>query len=73
MHVEFASEPIYRLPMYVVCWKDVRSAAKQRAARLAASFNTQVAPGKGKPDSLSRGSPDVKAGKSRRSGGYGIG
>ena len=66
----YREEPIYRLPMYTVAWTRPRAEAKALAKSLATRLNTAQAP---KGRAKQRGAPDVKAGKSRRSGGYGIG
>jgi hypothetical protein len=62
------SRPIYQLPPYCVTWELPRSEAKALGKQMAAMFDTvegKMAPSK-KP-------VGVKAGKSRRHGGYGIG
>jgi len=68
----YREEPIHRLPMYAVVWRRPRSEAKQLAKRLAERLAT-VAPKESKGRAKARGAPSVKPGKSRRSGGYGIG
>ncbi len=73
LRIAFLTEPIYRLPMYTLSWREERSAAKERAGRLALRFGAGELGFKGPQDSTSRGPPQVKAGKSRQSGGYGIG
>ena len=66
----YRDDPIYRLPMYAVVWRRPRSEAKTLAKSLAERFGIAEAPkGRGKV----KGAPKVKPGKSRRSGGYGIG
>lgn len=67
----FATEPIYRLPAMAVAWRLPRAEAKALAKRLAAGLGTAAATGDGR--AKARGAPRVKPGKSRRSGGYGIG
>jgi hypothetical protein len=62
------SRPIYQLPPYCVAWELPRSQAKSLGKKMAEMFDTvegKIAPSK-KP-------VGVKAGKSRRHGGYGIG
>ena len=66
----YVTQPIYRLPMYAVSWVRGRSEAKELAKLLAESLGTsEDAKGRRKE----QGSPQVRPGKSRRSGGYGIG
>lgn len=66
--------PIYRLPMYAVSWIRVRAEAKELAKRLAERLDTaEAAKGSAKGRRKERGAPNVKPGKSRKSGGYGIG
>lgn len=80
----YRDEPIYRVPMYAVVWTRQRADAKSLAKTLAGLLGTADARagGKGKGGGASkankgrrkeRGAPDVKPGKSRRHGGYGIG
>ena len=66
----YANDPIYRIPMYVVSWERPRNEAKALAKVLAIRLKTlEVRKGRRKE----RGAPNVAPGKSRRSGGYGIG
>ena len=65
----YLTEPIHRLPRYTLVWSRPRPEAKALAKSLAALCGT--AQSKGRPKKL--GGPKVKAGKSRRHGGYGIG
>lgn len=71
----FETDPIYRLPMFVLSWEVPRAEAKALAKRLAERFKTMEPTTKGKNPSktLKRGMPQIKPGKSRRHGGYGIG
>ena len=63
------TQPIYRLPPCNIVWEGVqRSEAKTLAKQLAEKFGT--AEGK-RAKSTKR--PNIKAGKNRRHGGYGIG
>lgn len=70
----YLSDPIYRLPMYALVWRRPRSVAKALAKALAASLCTvdqtlQLPKGR----TRDRGAPEIKPGKSRQHGGYGIG
>ena len=71
---DFLTEPIHRLPMYTVTWlrprPEAKALAKQLAALLATGQSGSTAK-KGRVKSL--GGPNIKPGKSRRHGGYGIG
>ena len=67
----YASEPIYRLPMYAVSWVTTRAEAKQLAKQIAAKLSTAESASKGRRKE--KGAPNIKPGKSRRHGGYGIG
>ena len=81
----YRDEPIYRVPMYAVVWSRPRAEAKALAKQLAQSLGTAAveaspsAAGRGgrgaaaKGRAKERGAPRVKPGKSRKSGGYGIG
>ena len=72
----YRDDPIYRCPMYAVVWTLPRSEAKQLAKRLAEKLSTAQAPrGDKAPKGRAKrmGAPNVKPGKSRRHGGYGIG
>jgi hypothetical protein len=62
------NRPIYQLRPYFIEWELPRSDAKALGKKLAQSFNT------GEPKAMKSKKPKhVKHGKSRRSGGYGIG
>ena len=66
----YATEPIYRIPMHAVSWVCTRPDAKALAKRLAILLGTaETTKGRQKV----KGAPNVKPGKSRRHGGYGIG
>ena len=66
--VEDEVRPIHQLPRYELAWQaPTRAAAKTLAKELAATFGH--AP---KKASGGKSAPRVKAGKSRRHGGYGI-
>ena len=66
--VEDEARPIHQLPRYELAWQaPSRAAAKDLAKQLAATFGH--AP---KKASGGKSAPRVKAGKSRRHGGYGI-
>ena len=68
--VEDEARPIHQLPRYELAWQaPTRAEAKALAKELASAFGH--APGKKAPGGKS--APRVKAGKSRRHGGYGIG
>ena len=69
----YVTQPIHRLPMYTVSWTMERSSAKGLCARLASGFQCMEVGAKAAGASLKRGMPQVKAGKSRQHGGYGIG
>ena len=60
--------PIYHLSPYLVSWELQRSDAKALGKKLAVMFNTAE-----KKAPTSRKPKNVKPGKGRRSGGYGIG
>eukprot|EP00957_Ditylum_brightwellii_P082150 6247031-Ditylum_brightwellii.AAC.1 len=62
--------PIYQLSPYEISWTLPRNEAKQLGKQLATLFDTVDTM---KPKSKSRKPGGVKAGKGRRSGGYGIG
>ena len=67
--VEDEARPIHQIPRYEVAWQaPTRAEAKALAKGLASAFGH--APGKKAPGGKS--APRVKAGKSRRHGGYGI-
>jgi len=77
---EWLEFPIYRLPEQATRWRLPRQGAKELAKALAAHWGTVSATaGSGKTkankqgDTSKRGMPQIKPGKSRRSGGYGIG
>jgi len=80
---EWLEFPIYRLPEQATRWRLPRQGAKELAKALAAHWGTasDTAGGGGggktkvnkKGGSMKRGMPQIKPGKSRRSGGYGIG
>jgi len=65
---QWNNRPIYQLPTYCISWKIQRSEAKKLCKRLGKMFSTveENASKSKKPNA-------VKAGKARRSGGYGIG
>lgn len=65
----YKNKPLYQSPMYSVSWQRPRPLAKSFAKDLAERLGTQQK--KGRPKS--KGLPQVKPGKSRRHGGYGIG
>ena len=67
----YRDEHIYRVPMYAVVWPRPRSEAKALAKGLAERLATAEKKPKGR--GKAKGAPAVKPGKSRRSGGYGIG
>ena len=72
----YREQPIHRLPMYAVAWVRPRPEAKAHARLLAQRLGTAEAAKKGGGDKgrvKAKGAPRVKPGKSRRSGGYGIG
>lgn len=72
----YRDEPIYRCPMYGVVWVRPRGEAKKLAKALAERLSTPQAPkGKAAPKGRAKekGAPQVKPGKGRRHGGYGIG
>jgi len=72
----YLRDPIYRLPMYAVSWRRPRPEAKALAKALAAALGTAEEKNRGqgaKGRKIERGAPNVKPGKARRSGGYGIG
>lgn len=69
----YITEPIHRLPMYTSFWERPRSEAKALAKALGVSFGVPEAAGKAGGGSGDRGMPNVKAGKNRRHGGFGIG
>mmetsp|Transcript_152883 Transcript_152883/g.292808 ORF Transcript_152883/g.292808 Transcript_152883/m.292808 type:complete len:328 (+) Transcript_152883:90-1073(+) len=65
---EFRDDPIHRLPGFTVSWTLQRSDAKVVAKHLAETFGTGERKGRRKSEGL----PNIKPGKSRRHGGYGI-
>jgi hypothetical protein len=70
----YLRDPIYRLPMYAVAWQRLRPEAKTLAKELASALGTaETSGGVAKGRRKARGAPEVKPGKSRRHGGYGIG
>lgn len=70
----YLRDPIYRLPMYAVAWRRPRPEAKMLAQGLASALGTaEKKGGVAKGRRRERGAPEVKPGKSRRHGGYGIG
>lgn len=71
----FMTEPIFRLPEITVVWVRPRSESKKLAKRISEHFGFKAPTGKNsnKGRTKSRGAPSVRAGKSRRHGGYGIG
>lgn len=70
----YLRDPIYALPMYAVAWRRPRPEAKKLAQGLASALGTaETKGGVAKGRRKARGAPDVKPGKSRRHGGYGIG
>ncbi|KAL7516406.1 hypothetical protein ACHAWX_001428 [Stephanocyclus meneghinianus] len=64
----FETRPIYQLPTYSINFKVTRQQGKELGKLLAAIFDTEEE--KAAPSKKPRG---IKPGKSRRSGGYGIG
>lgn len=79
---EWLAFPIYRLPVQATRWRLPRQGAKELAKALAAHWGTASDTAGGgsskirankKGGSMKRGMPQIKPGKSRRSGGYGIG
>ena len=64
----YDSRPIYQLPPNCISWEVERSEGKKLGKTLAKQFNTIEANA-----SKSKKPRNVKAGKNRRSGGYGIG
>ena len=66
--MEDEARPIHQLPRYELAWQAPdRAAAKDLAKELASVFGH-----KAKKASGGKSAPRVKAGKSRRHGGYGI-
>lgn len=67
--------PIYRVPMFAVAWTRQRADAKSLAKVLAERLGTPSASSGGKSQKPKgrHKAPTVKPGKSRKSGGYGIG
>ena len=69
---DFLGLPIYRVPLYVVRWENLaRGDAKTLVKYLAKHFGTVSKNQKASTKQM--GAPKRAAGKSRRSGGYGIG
>jgi len=64
----YDTRPIYQLPPTCISWQVERSEGKQLGKTLAKQFHTMEANA-----SKSKKPRNVKAGKNRRSGGYGIG
>ena len=70
----YRDEPIYRVPMYAVVWRRPRAEAKALAKALSERLGTAAAvESAAKGRAKARGAPRVKPGRSRKSGGYGIG
>jgi len=67
---DYATMPIHRLPKYLVAWDRPRSEAKTLAKLLTVRLGTADPKPKGRRKS--QGGPQIKAGKSRKHGGYGI-
>lgn len=64
----FRDDPLHTLPGYTVSWRVERAIAKILAKSLAEKFGTPEGKGRKKSEGL----PNIKPGKSRRHGGYGI-
>jgi len=69
---QWETQPIYHLPPHVIQWTLPRAEAKALAKSLAKFFSTSEEAKSGGAQRKSR-KPNVKPGKSRRHGGYGIG